>query len=114
MSLFGNYGKMPGLFQEVKCFFQRGKKGYCDKDIWELNTWMTTTFAQMLREFREKAYDYPPGFSDNDEHEIPAGIIASHVLGNIVSEEDYKEYLDWKNTVLKMSYYFENAVCNCG
>lgn len=29
----------------IRWFFQRGRKGYCDKDIWELNTWLATTFS---------------------------------------------------------------------
>ena len=113
MSLFGRYGKICRFFQEIKWFIQRGKKGYCDKDIWEINTWMSTTFAQMLREFSEKVYDYPPGF-DDEKIDMPAGLIASHVLGNSVSGEDYEEYLAWKKIVLKMSNYFEDAVCECG
>ena len=38
---------------------QRFKKGYSDRDVWEMRDWFIQTAKPMLRELSAKAYDYP-------------------------------------------------------
>ena len=47
------------LFRELKYFYQRGKKGYCDCDLWDLYEWFTNIFPKMLGEFLNKSNAYP-------------------------------------------------------
>lgn len=47
------------FFRELKYFYQRGKKGYCDYDLWDLYEWFTNIFPKMLGEFLSKSNGYP-------------------------------------------------------
>ena len=38
---------------------QRFKKGYSDRDVWELRDWFIRNVKPMLRELSAKAYNYP-------------------------------------------------------
>lgn len=38
---------------------QRFKKGYSDRDVWEMRDWFIRTAKPMLRELSAKAYNYP-------------------------------------------------------
>jgi hypothetical protein len=38
---------------------QRFKKGYSDRDVWEMRDWFIRTAKPMLRELSTKAYNYP-------------------------------------------------------
>ena len=62
--------------QNIKFFIQRGRKGYCDKDLWEINTWFSQTVSRMMKEFSKKNLAYPetsdticPGYNEMSEEE---------------------------------------------
>ena len=38
---------------------QRFKKGYSERDVWEMRDWFVRTAQPMLRELSTKAYNYP-------------------------------------------------------
>ena len=38
---------------------QRFRKGYSDRDVWEMRDWFIRTAKSMLRELSTKAYNYP-------------------------------------------------------
>ena len=38
------------LPKEIKWFFQRGFKGYCDKDVWAIDIWFGNTIIPMLEQ----------------------------------------------------------------
>lgn len=50
MSFLGRFGKFEEICNSVKFFFQRGKKGYCDADLFEkthtTGGWSPTPEAQ--------------------------------------------------------------------
>lgn len=47
------------IFFEIKMFLQRGKKGYCDEDLWEFDHWLAKILPPMLKEFKEKNIGVP-------------------------------------------------------
>ena len=114
MRLFGRFEIIKHISNEIKCFFQRGRKGYCDKDLWELHNWMSTTFAKMLKEFSEIALDYPPGFEKYSDTNEKPGRIRSHIIGDLEADAYREEFLSWKNTILYMSQLFEGTSNDCG
>ena len=50
---------IKNFFRHIKWFFQRGFKGYCDKDLWSLRDWFNTVFPKMLREFEADIHSVP-------------------------------------------------------
>ena len=49
---------------------QRFKKGYSDRDVWEMRDWFIQTAKPMLRELSTKAYNYPEEAGEEQWREI--------------------------------------------
>ncbi len=113
MSLFGRFGKLYTFRNEIKWFFQRGIKGYCEKDLWELNNWFATTFSRMLKEFGEDTLDYPPGFPDLPATNLPEGSLNSNIIGASVVEEDFNKFLAWKVAIKEAANQFAATKNDC-
>lgn len=45
--------KIKEGLRNIKWFFQRGVKGYCDADLWNIDTWFCKVMKPMLIEFRK-------------------------------------------------------------
>lgn len=43
----------------IRNFIQRGKKGYCDEDLYSIDAWFIDIFPRMLEEFIECKRGYP-------------------------------------------------------
>lgn len=74
--ILGRWGILHEIGQNIKFFIQRGRKGYCDKDLWEINTWFSQTVSKMMKEFSKKNLAYPemsdticPGYNEMSEKE---------------------------------------------
>ena len=74
--IFGKWGLVYNVRQNIKFFIQRGIKGYCDKDLWEMNTWFSQTVSRMMKEFSRVNISYPaksdticPGYNEMSEEE---------------------------------------------
>lgn len=39
------------FFSDLKCCLDRIRKGYCKKDLWEIDTWFLNVMPDMLEEF---------------------------------------------------------------
>ncbi len=96
--------KWKNYNNEIHWFFQRGRKGYCDRDLWELNTWFATTFPKMLMELSEKTVSYPPGFGSSDHDEIDEDRLNSQ---SIPDDKDNEEFLAWKAAIRETAEKFE-------
>ena len=49
----------------IKCYFQRAKNGYCEKDLYEIDSWFLSIIPKMLRELKTK-YSYVPLGDDGE------------------------------------------------
>ena len=56
---FGKWGILHNVRQNIKFFVQRGRKGYCDKDLWEINTWFSQTVSRMMKEYSKVNISFP-------------------------------------------------------
>lgn len=68
-------------FYDIKNAWQRANKGYCDKDLWNIDNWFLNIIPKMLTEFQKKTDGYP---------------------GNMTMEE-------WDNILSEMIKHFKNA-----
>lgn len=63
------------LFRDLKCCLDRIRKGYCVKDLWEIDTWFLRIMPEMLEEFDRRKNSYPNAFFDQcvqkHESELP-------------------------------------------
>lgn len=52
--------KMLGLvLRNIKYSFQRVTKGYCDKDLWNIDYWFMNLMPDMLQQFKETKHGFP-------------------------------------------------------
>ena len=45
--------------KKIKWFFQRGFRGYSDKDIWNIDKWFLNTIIPMLKQLKKEKNGYP-------------------------------------------------------
>lgn len=55
------------MFEFIKKFIERGRKGYCYSDLWEFDNWLSSLIARGLREFKQNCYSYPNDIDDWDK-----------------------------------------------
>lgn len=49
------------MFREIKNFIQRGKRGYSDEDLWDLDEYLGRILYESVRDFRAmERMGYPP------------------------------------------------------
>ena len=51
--------RIEEMLNNLRYRCQRFKKGYSDRDVWEMRDWFIQTAKPMLRELSAKAYNYP-------------------------------------------------------
>lgn len=68
---------IPGqLVFDLKCCVQRIRKGYCTKDLWNMDDWFTDVIPDMLEEFDCTRTGFPAYFEEEyfKEHEQELGM----------------------------------------
>ena len=76
------FRKIGLFFRRIKWAWQRAIKGYCDFDIYELDTYHTNMMIKALRDFVNKTQSYP-----ND-----------------------MDYDGWLHTIVKIADYLEESI----
>lgn len=56
--------RIKNLIREIKYFIQRGKRGYSDEDIWNLDSYLMEWLPKALRQLAEHHIGYPTGLSE--------------------------------------------------
>ncbi len=79
-----------------------------------MNNWFATTFSCMLNKFAEKGLDYPQGFLNSSSEDLAEGCLQPHVIGSSVDEDDYQEYLAWKEAIKETAKQFADTKNDCG
>lgn len=51
--------RIKGKPFDLKMKIQRFKKGYCDLDVWNINTFIEEKLVAILKEYRERHIGYP-------------------------------------------------------
>lgn len=52
--------------RDIHCAWQRATKGYCYRDLWDIDYWFLKTFPNMLDEFIEHNTGYPDGMTEDE------------------------------------------------
>lgn len=83
------------IFRDLKCCVQRIKKGFCYRDIWNINSWFLCVIPDMLDELKRTAHGFPSRFLKND--------------GPYTDEEIDKASAKWKAILSRMAFLFREA-----
>jgi len=68
------YIKLIKPFHEIKYFFQRGRRGFSDKDMWSADIYMAGVFAGMLRWYVKNSNNVSMSWAMNND-----GVGESHI-----------------------------------
>ena len=55
------------MFNGLRKFIERGKKGYCYEDLWSFDNWLSKLITNGLREFKSQCHGYPNDLDDWDD-----------------------------------------------
>lgn len=53
--------------RDIKCAWQRANKGYCYRDLWNIDLWFMNIMPQMLQEYKKNKHGYPSQFESEEE-----------------------------------------------
>ena len=80
--------KLPRfVFENIKYSWQRITKGYCDKDLWNIDGWFMDIMPNMLQQFKENR-NGSPGVLGSDY------VNADGILCNDACHEEWDKILD--------------------
>jgi len=54
------------IFKEIKYFYQRGKRGYSDRDAWDFDDYLSSIIIKGVRDLKENVYGCPGDLYDKD------------------------------------------------
>ena len=53
-------------FKDIRCAWQRATKGYCYRDVWNIDNWFLKTVPQMLDDLIKIHSGHPSGMTDEE------------------------------------------------
>ena len=92
--------KFSSFFSKIRYAFQRATKGYCDLDVWNIDSWFLRVMPHMLSEFKDNLHGYPSEFLASDETQSQ----------NAPSQEaEDLAIKEWGKTITDIIYYLQEA-----
>lgn len=74
-----------------KTFIQRGRRGYGDRDLWDLFSYHTRVMSGALKQFRSQLHGYPADMASDEEWIDKINqMIAGFDIAKRIDEMDYK------------------------
>lgn len=55
------------MFSSIREFLERGQKGYCYKDLWSFDSFLSDLLVRGLTELKQNCHSYPNDIDDWDE-----------------------------------------------
>ncbi len=98
----GRFWMLPVQFvRDISCCIQRSQKGYCYRDLWEIDSWFLEIMPGMLREFKKEEIQISRMF---EEYEVGKE--------NGIENRDVHQGGDnksWEDTLERMAFLFTEA-----
>jgi len=55
------------LIEDIKAFYQRGKRGWADRDCWSLDWYLSGVMVEAINHLRKTAHGFPSSLSVSDQ-----------------------------------------------
>jgi len=82
--------------KQIKFFFQRGKRGWSEKDVWSIDYYLSEIIPQMIVHLRSISHGHPVDLSkeewDKILEKIEQGFIASKRMQDFDGEYNMEKY----------------------
>ena len=59
--------KIKFFFSDISCAIQRARKGYCYRDLWNIDSWLFELLPNMIKEFKQTTSGYPSSYNSMEE-----------------------------------------------
>ena len=66
-NIVGRHRYLKQFFRSIKWAYQRVTKGYCDRDVWDVQGWFLNTIPYMLKDLKNTTHSYPLDFESPEE-----------------------------------------------
>lgn len=53
--------------RDIKCAWQRATKGYCYRDLWNIDSWFLRLMCDMIPDYKKNKHGYPSQFESEEE-----------------------------------------------
>ena len=112
------------IYKEIKYFIQRGRRGFSDRDLWELDFYIVNTIGNAISRYKKNLCGYPASLTpekwDKILNDIKDGFKAAEIIidrslmttdkdGKLNFNEDlYKDYMKRFNKGMDLfkKYFF--------
>ena len=78
-------------FSELKWFFQRGKRGWSDSDLWSLDGYLSSWLPAALKQLKEYKHSYPCNLTEKKWDKILDQMIEAFKIDDKIGLMEYKE-----------------------
>ena len=104
--------------RDLKCCLDRIRKGYCVKDLWEIDTWFQSIMPEMLEDFNRRKNSYPNTFFEQcvqrHEKELPVSrekflISGARDFPELYEKISIEAYETWGSTLMGVVGLMRNA-----
>ena len=98
-------------YREIKWFLQRIFRGYSDRDIWGMNTYLGYHILKCLKAFKKRNKSgYPAGLSEKKWHKIINEMIEGweYIITETFDTEIFKKY--YENKITSEQYDKESKI----
>ena len=82
-------------YNEIKYFIQRGCRGYSDRDVWNLCSYLSDNISNSLKSLEKNRHSYPMNLTDKQFKTI-----LSDIIFTFEKEKEITEYDSYPNTKL--------------
>ena len=101
------YTKKP--LKNLKYCIQRIRRGYCDADLWDIDSWFMSVIVPMLRQFDKTRFGWPTPIQEQyiEEHMAKYGVDRDELLCNYGEELEEVCNKKWSEILNKLADDFE-------
>jgi hypothetical protein len=83
------WSNIEDFFYWIKCFFQRGWRGYADCDVWDMHVYLIEVMLPMLKQLKVKKHGHPAAYTEARWEKIMDKMIKGLEAGERVLDDNY-------------------------
>lgn len=98
--------------RDIKCAWQRARKGYCFRDVWAIDDWFAKVFPAMLEELIEVHHGHPADLTDDEWVKILQKMSVSFRNADEEKTEFVNPYEEEYLDTLDMDFENHQLICS--
>lgn len=107
---FHPIGRIKHFFSDISCAIQRARKGYCYRDLWNIDLWLFELLPNMIKDFKNNMSGYPYNYESMKDWQAELDFFISILeqynnndFSTYTQDELYQIIMKWlKNNLLNL------------